>query len=416
MSGKCYLKAVLWQEWSSAVDRLQEWPTVECLLESPRSWFLPGIELEGLAVVKTELGVHVGESVEGDGSVSLAAALAGVATVYESEWPEGSLGEYIAECAPQCVRVSWLALGTKVGGYALDAVRGTLSACDLSGDAAASVCRVLELAMAVDAGLRFSGEVAVEVAAVGGLGAPRSGLVVVPALEKVQACESDLCVSGTAVVDDGVSEKTLENRARRRRKAERKRKRQAMGGDWRTSAAVPSLAGSRCETLSSGSELLVAESKARRTLADRRVVENELAVVKGRRLLESYADEGKSRAYAELQVLRLAQRSNEARARSEKSWKQCDESLGSLGSAGSAGEFFVKQEYKKEKIKRENAEALVGLRERELAVAMKYLPSEAKAEMSALPVPVTVASESDCGCGEFGVCDMHERFHVGVVH
>lgn len=107
----------------------------------------------------------------------------------------------------------------------------------------------------------------------------------------------------------------------------------------------------RCETVySSGASTLAdAEVEARKTLAWRRVAENKLAKAKAEALAASYADEAKTEALQELSVLRIAQRANEARAKSQSSWKKCEESLGSLGSTGSAGEYWMKKEVEKGK-------------------------------------------------------------------
>jgi len=73
------------------------------------------------------------------------------------------------------------------------------------------------------------------------------------------------------------------------------------------------------------SERSETEQLAKETLAERRVVENRLAVVRGERLLRSYADAEKSKSYERMQAARVMQRTEQAKVATERAYARLRE-------------------------------------------------------------------------------------------
>jgi len=126
---------------------------------------------------------------------------------------------------------------------------------------------------------------------------------------------------------------------RNRRKKQNRRDREKVP-EWRRTAAPLSSSAASVVTVDSRT---AEEIEAARTLAKKRVAENLVAEQIAQHRLASLQDKAKTAAVRELQVQRLNERINTAKARSQAKYKECDNSLKSLGSAGSAGEFAWKK-------------------------------------------------------------------------
>jgi hypothetical protein len=126
------------------------------------------------------------------------------------------------------------------------------------------------------------------------------------------------------------------------------------------------------------------EIEAARTLAVRRAVENKLAIAVGSARLAGFKDKSKTDALNKLAAARMEQRINEAKAKSQASYKKCDESLKSLGSTGSAGEFALKQQVKDAK----QDKAMLKYVQSQADLMARHVSREVLDAVAAIPAPV----------------------------
>jgi len=156
-----------------------------------------------------------------------------------------------------------------------------------------------------------------------------------------------------------VTEKTLQNRAKRRAKVEGKNKKKNSVPVWRrnavpVSASVVTPPLTEDSSAGSGSSGGVgvavrseAEVEAAETLARRRAAENKVAEALAKHRLNSLNDKAKTDALRRLDVARVEEKINTTKAKSQASFKKCASPIESIGSALSAGEFAMKQEVRK---------------------------------------------------------------------
>jgi hypothetical protein len=126
------------------------------------------------------------------------------------------------------------------------------------------------------------------------------------------------------------------------------------------------------------------EIEAARTLAVRRAVENKLAIAVSNAKLAGFKDKSKTDALGKLAAARMEQRINEAKAKSQASYKKCDESLKSLGSTGSAGEFALKQQVKDAK----QDKAMLKYVQSQADLMARHVSREVLDAVAAIPAPV----------------------------
>jgi len=150
--------------------------------------------------------------------------------------------------------------------------------------------------------------------------------------------------------------------------------------EWRRSASVlPSLSGS-VRTVSTE---CAAEIEAKRTLAKRRVAENKVAEALAEHRLASLHDKDKTKALQQLAVVRVEEKINTVRAKSQASYKKCGSPLESVGSAASAGEFAWKQEVRKRDALKVERDYL----EQQLVEMLKHASPEARQAVADIPEP-----------------------------
>jgi len=126
------------------------------------------------------------------------------------------------------------------------------------------------------------------------------------------------------------------------------------------------------------------ELEAARTLAKARVAKNKVDEALAAHKLESLSDKTKTDALKRLEAARMEERINTAKARSQASYKKCDQSLKSLGSTGSAGEFALKQEAKRAR----DLEIKVKYLEQQLDKVFPHVPPAVRQEVADMPEPV----------------------------
>lgn len=153
------------------------------------------------------------------------------------------------------------------------------------------------------------------------------------------------------------------------------------------------------------------EVEAAQTLAARRVAENRVAEALAAHKLRALRDKDRTAMVDRLAAARGEQRINEAKARSQASFKKCDESLKSLGSSGSAGEFALKQELKRAKDNEKTHEYV----KQQLTLALKFVSAEGMRQLAELPAPV-FDDEMDVfdGCPSDYDEDEQEAFFIDV--
>lgn len=161
----------------------------------------------------------------------------------------------------------------------------------------------------------------------------------------------------------------------------KKEKRRLMSQSWRSGIS----GGARiAPTVCTVDTRTAVEVEAAQTLAARRVAENKVAEALAAHKLRALSDRDRTAMVDRLAAARGEQRINEARAKSQASFKKCDESLKSLGSSGSAGEFALKQELKRAKDNEKTHEYV----KRQLTLALKYVSAEGMQLLAELPAPV----------------------------
>jgi len=231
-------------------------------------------------------------------------------------------------------------------------------------------------------GGRGSSVVGGEVPAAGGGGAECGGTADVDGV-KLRGDVTPVCVG--EVVDKPAVQcfrgpNWERNRQWKEKKKSSKDRRSGSVPEWRRSAsALPSLSGS-VRTVSTE---CADEIEAKRTLAARRVAENKVAEALARHRLASMQDVEKTKALQQLAVVRVEERINTVRAKSQASYKKCGSPLESVGSAASAGEFAWKQEIRKREALKVERDYL----EQQLVEMLKHASPEARQAVADIPEP-----------------------------
>jgi len=157
----------------------------------------------------------------------------------------------------------------------------------------------------------------------------------------------------------GLGPNTLRNREKRQKRARAKRAKASGVPFWRRlSKPVEDFGGSDCgsegryvpglsRSVRTVDTRTAEEIEAVRTLAIRRSAENKVAAAMSEHKLASLLDPDKTKTLRDLDAVRMQERINTTRAKSQASFKKCASPLESVGSAASAGEFALKQEIRK---------------------------------------------------------------------
>jgi len=239
----------------------------------------------------------------------------------------------------------------------------------------------------------------------------------------------DVGVAGSATGDVVVSEKTLRNREKRKKRKEQLRAaKELLAADcavplWRrkvrvdaddeSSVGTPGLSRSVRTVDTRTAE----EIEAARTLAIRRSAENRVAAAMSEHKLTSLLDPDKTKTLRDLDAVRMQERINTTRAKSQASFKKCASPLESVGSAASAGEFALKQEIRKNVALKTENKNLEEQLDKLLKVATPgQLTMLANLELRYVPTEEEIMAMDDDVSPYYSVDDMEEeaaKFRLG---